>query len=131
MTIELRMLIFSGILGILQLMAAAQASTQQRGMKWNFSPRDGKPPELTGTAARLDRAFKNFMETFPFFIAAVAVVQMANRLGPLSTLGAEIYFIARVVYVPLYILGIPVVRTLVWLTSMVGVALVIAACLMS
>jgi uncharacterized MAPEG superfamily protein len=100
-------------------------------LKWNLSPRDEKTPELTGVGGRLSRAFKNFMETFPFFIAAILVVHIANRLGPISTLGAEIYLAARVLYVPVYAAGIPGLRTLIWLGSMVGIAMVLFAALVS
>jgi uncharacterized MAPEG superfamily protein len=61
------------ILGIVQLLAATMASTQQRGFKWNLSSRDVVVPPITGKTARLDRAFKNFLETFPFFVASVLI----------------------------------------------------------
>ena len=131
MTTELYMLSFAAILGIIQLLLAAQASTAQRGAKWNMSPRDQKPPELTGVAGRLDRAYKNFMETFPIFVAAIAVVHLANRLGPISTWGAIVYLTARVIYVPLYAAGIPGIRSLVWLVSLVGIGMVLYAGLVS
>ncbi|MBC7370523.1 MAG: MAPEG family protein [Bdellovibrionaceae bacterium] len=131
MTTELYVLSFAAILGLIQLMIATQLSTGQRGVKWNLSPRDQKMPELTGVAGRMDRAYKNFMETFAIFVAAIAVVHLANRLGPISTLGAELYLAARVLYVPVYAAGIPVVRTLIWLVSLIGIAMVLYAGLVS
>jgi len=124
---ELKMLFYSAILGIIQLLLAAHFSTLQRGVKWNLSPRDEKVPELTGVAGRLDRAFKNFMETFPFFIAAIIMVQITQMHSTMSSMGAMIYFWARLVYVPLYAAGIPAVRTLVWTVSLVGLIMVMAA----
>lgn len=131
MTTELYILAFAAILGIVQLMLAAQASTSQRGLKWNLSARDQKLPELTGVAGRLDRAYKNFMETFAIFVAAIALVHLGNRLGPLSTLGAELYLAARIAYVPVYAAGVPGVRTLIWLVSLIGIAMVLYAGLIS
>ena len=127
MSVELKMLLFTIILGLLQLLAATQASTAQRGLKWNFSPRDQKLPELNGVAGRLDRAFKNLMETFPFFIAAILMVQVLGRSNSLSVLGSELFFGARLIYVPLYATGILVIRTLVWLVSLIGLCLVLSA----
>jgi uncharacterized MAPEG superfamily protein len=127
LSIELKMLLYSAILGIVQLLAAAHFSTLQRGVKWNLSPRDQKTPELTGVAGRLDRAFKNFMETFPFFIAAILMVQITQMQSTSSMIGAHLYFWARLVYVPLYAAGIPGVRTLIWLISFVGLIMVLAA----
>lgn len=126
---ELKMLFYSAILGIIQLLLATHFSTLQRGVKWNLSPRDEKVPELTGVAGRLSRAFKNFMETFPFFIAAIIMVQITQMHSSISSIGAMIYFWARLVYVPLYAAGIPGVRTLVWLISFIGIILVMSALL--
>lgn len=124
---ELKMLFYSAILGIIQLLIAASLATSQRGVKWNLSPRDEKQPELTGVAGRMDRAFKNFMETFPFFITAILIVQITQMQSSASTYGAMIYFWARLVYVPLYAAGIPVVRTLVWSLAFIGIIMVMTA----
>lgn len=37
-----------------------------------------------------------------------------------TALGAMLYFWARVVYLPVYIIGIPYLRTLVWAVSLWG-----------
>ncbi len=123
---ELKMLLWSVILGLVQLLLAAQAATSQNGVSWNLSPRDQKK-ELAGVAGRLDRAFKNFMETFPFFLAAVVMVQITTLSNGVTSIGVHLYFWARVVYVPLYALGIPGFRTLVWLISLIGIAMVLSA----
>jgi uncharacterized MAPEG superfamily protein len=124
---ELKMLLYSVILGIAQLLVVASLSTMQRGVKWNLSPRDQKTPELTGVAGRLERAFKNFMETFPFFIAAILMVQITQMQSSTSMMGAHLYFWARLLYIPIYAAGIIGVRTLVWGISFVGLIMVFAA----
>ncbi|HEY9253024.1 MAG TPA: MAPEG family protein [Stenotrophomonas sp.] len=125
MSIEIRMLAWAIVLGVVQLLLASTTMTMQRGSKWNASARDGIPEPLTGVAARLDRAFRNFMETFAFFAAAVLAVVWAQRVDGHTALGAQLYFWARVVYIPLYAAGIPYVRSLVWVVSMVGIVLVL------
>jgi uncharacterized MAPEG superfamily protein len=127
LSIELKMLFYSAILGIVQLLLATQLSTMQRGVKWNLSPRDEKVPDLTGVAGRMDRAFKNFMETFPFFIVAIIIVQIAQRQSGSSSIGAMIYFWARLLYVPLYAAGIIGVRTFVWVISFIGIVMVLGS----
>ena len=122
---ELHILGIVIVLGIIHLMIAAQMATAQRGMKWNLSARDEKPVELTGAAARLDRGFKNFMETFAFFAAAVLLVFALQKHSQLSSIGALIYLLARVIYIPLYAMGVEKIRTLVWLISMLGIALIL------
>jgi uncharacterized MAPEG superfamily protein len=127
MTVELKMLAWSILLGLAYVFVAASLSTQQRGMKWNAGNRDGEAKPLTGAAARAVRASLNFLETFGFFAAAVLAVVLAKQNTPNTALGAQIYFWARLVYLPVYIIGVPYLRTLVWAGSLVGLILVVAA----
>ncbi|HKT73514.1 MAG TPA: MAPEG family protein [Steroidobacteraceae bacterium] len=129
MTIELKMLAWSVCLGLAYVLIAATLATQQRGLKWNAGNRDGESQPLAGAAARADRASRNFLETFAFFAAAVLAVMAARLNTPQTALGAELYFWARVVYLPVYIIGIPYLRTLVWAVSFWGLIQVLAALL--
>lgn len=43
--------------------------------------------------------------------------------------GCWLYLLARIVYVPLYAAGIPVLRTLVWMVSVAGLVLILIAVL--
>ncbi|WP_114238432.1 MAPEG family protein [Dyella sp. C9] len=127
MPIELTMLGCAVVLGLVYVLFAATLSTGQRGLKWNASNRDGEPAPLTGAAARADRARHNFLETFAFFAAAVLAVVFAQRCSAGSALGVQLYVWARVAYLPIYTIGIPYVRTLVWLVSVVGIVMVLRA----
>ncbi|NLC62204.1 MAG: hypothetical protein GX761_13095 [Gammaproteobacteria bacterium] len=129
MPAEIQWLGWSILLGVAQLFIAAALMTQQRGMKWNASARDGDPPPLTGTAGRADRAMRNFLETFPFFAAAVLAVAVTGSSNAMTALGAALYFWARLVYVPLYLAGIPYLRSLVWAVSLLGMLLVLSGLL--
>ena len=120
MTTELKMLTWSIALGLVYMFAAAGMATRQRGLKWNASNRDGEAKPLAGAAARAVRANANFLETFPFFAAAVLAIVAAKLNTPHTALGAETYFWARAAYLPIYIAGIPYVRTLVWGVSLWG-----------
>lgn len=126
MAFELQMVAAAVIIGIIHLLWAAIAAQPQRGLKWNIGPRD-EPVILTGVAGRLERAFANFRETFPYFAALVVVDYLGGRLGELTSLGALIYVVARAVYVPLYAFGVPYVRSLAWVASMVGIMMLLAA----
>ncbi len=127
MTIELQMLGWSILLGLVHVLIGATLATQQRGLKWNASARDGVPLPLTGVAARVDRATRNFLETFVFFAAAVLAVVIAQKTSSWTALGAQVYFWARLVYLPVYAAGIPYLRTLVWAVSLYGLVQVVAA----
>jgi len=125
MGIEIQMLGWAIVLGLAQVMAAAAAVTRERGTAWNASARDGTPPPPGRIAARLQRAQANFLETFPFFAAAVLAVVLTQRQDATTALAVQLYFWARLIYVPLYAAGIPYIRSLVWVVSLVGIVLLL------
>lgn len=129
MPVEIQMLAWSILLGVAQLFLAAALMTRQRGLKWNASARDGDPEPLTGVAGRADRAMHNFLETFPFFAAAALAVVATGSGDAITALGAQLWFWARVVYVPLYLAGIPYVRSMVWALALLGMLLVLSGLL--
>lgn len=126
-SIEIQMLCWSTALGILQLLIAATMALIEQGLPYNVSARDEAGPAMGKVGARLVRAFRNFLETFPLFAAAVLAVTVLNKEDATSDLGAQIYFWARLAYVPLYAAGIPFLRTLVWAVSLAGVIMVLVA----
>ncbi|MEO7013849.1 MAG: MAPEG family protein [Dokdonella sp.] len=126
MSIELKMLAWSIVLGLVQIALAATFATLQRGVTWNVGPRDGTAPPLNPIASRLDRASRNFLETFGFFAAAVLAIALTQKGDAQTALGAQLYFWARVAYLPLYAAGIPYLRSLVWAVSMVGLVMILA-----
>ncbi|MEZ5648895.1 MAG: MAPEG family protein, partial [Alphaproteobacteria bacterium] len=73
MTIEFQILVWSTILGLVQIILAAHFASHQYGYRWAASSRDQIMPPLQGVAGRLNRALYNFLETFPFFVTAVLV----------------------------------------------------------
>ena len=126
---ELQYLCWAVVLGLVQLMVATAMKTRELGTKWNASPRD-EPTEPVGkVTGRMLRAFANFKETFVFFVVAVLVVTVTGRHNATSALGAALYFWARLVYVPVYAAGIPVLRSLIWLMSLAGMVMVLTAAL--
>lgn len=121
------MLSASCALCLTQIIIASHAASRQRGYRWTASARDAQVPPLTGIAGRFERALRNFLETFPVFVAAVLLVHALGREGSLSRWGAVLYFSARLVYLPLYAAGIPVIRSLVWNVAFVGIVLLLIA----
>jgi len=75
----------------------------------------------------LERALRNFLETFPAFVAAVLLVHALRRESALSEWGAGLYFSARLVYLLLYAAGVPLLRSLVWNVAFVGIVLLLIA----
>lgn len=120
MTIELTLLGCAVVLGLAHVFIAAGLATHQRGLRWNAGNRDGNQAALVGVAARADRASRNFLETFPFFAVAILGVVVAHTNTPHTVLGAKIYLWARLLYLPIYLVGIPYLRTLLWAVSLWG-----------
>jgi uncharacterized MAPEG superfamily protein len=125
MSIELKILAWTVGLGLVYVLIAATLGTAQRGLQWNVGNRDGEPKPLTGAAARAARASNNFLETFPFFAVAVLAVTFVKGGSPHTALGAQLYFWARLAYLPIYIIGIPYVRTLAWAVALCGLLMVL------
>ena len=128
MTPEFIVLAFVLILAIVHIGAAAGARTAEVGLKWNAGARDGDTPPPGKLAGRLLRAQANLFETLPIFAIAVIMAHVAGKDGgPLTLWGTHLYLFGRVIYLPLYALGVAYLRTLVWGVSFAGLVMVIAA----
>jgi uncharacterized MAPEG superfamily protein len=90
--------------------------------------RDDELPPMNPVAGRLARAQANFFETFPIFIAA-AILALTLGSTDGTRLGAWLWLGGRIAYLPLYALGIPIVRSVAWIVSVVGIVLVLAPAL--
>ena len=127
MTIELTLLALSAGLGLVQIVAASHAASLQRGYRWTASARDEPVEPLRGVAGRLDRASRNFLETFPLFAAVVLAGNALGRHNGLTEWGSQLYFWGRVAFLPLYAAGIPLLRSLAWSVAAVGILMCLAA----
>ena len=122
---ELGLLAIAVLLGIVHLLWAALEARRQQGLKWARGPRD-EPAPISGVAARLDRGFRNYLETFPFFAVAILLMDSLNGWREWTVWGAHLYVWSRVLYVPLYAYGSRF-RSLVWFGSLIGLLIVVAA----
>src|SRR3982750_1703588 len=125
MPVELKILALGALLLFIHIFAATRFKTAQYGRQWNVSARDETLPPPNPVTGRLIRAQSNFEETFPIAIVALLGVVLANRTSEITALGGWIWLGARVAYLPLYAAGVPVIRTIVFAISMVGLAMVL------
>jgi len=125
MPVEIRILALGALLLFVYIFTATRFKTAQYGRKWNVGARDEALPPPTPVTGRTMRAQANFEETFPIAIVALIGVVLANRTSALTALGGWIWLGARVVYLPLYAAGVPVIRTIAFVISMVGLGMVI------
>jgi uncharacterized MAPEG superfamily protein len=126
MTTELRFLVASVILALVQLIATSHLISHQYGYRWSASNREEQMPPLRGIASRVDQATTNFLETFPFFAVLVLVAHFVNCHGALTVRGVNLYFWGRIGYVLAAALGFGLVRSVVfWNMVLIGIALLV------
>src|SRR5262249_60993278 len=102
MSLELKLLVASMVLGFVHILLVSHAMNFQYGYRWGASSRDQRMPPLEGVGGRLERASRNFLETFPFFAAPVLVAPVPDREPWLPWWGANLYFWGGVAYRPPY-----------------------------
>ena len=125
MPVEIRILALGAVLLFIHIFVTTRFKTQQYGRQWNVGARDEALPPANPMTGRTMRAQANFQETFPIAVVALLGVVAAERTSEWTALGGWIWLGARVMYLPLYMAGVPVVRTLCWGVSIVGLAMVI------
>ena len=93
----------------------------------NHDPR-GWLARQTGWQARADAAQANSFEALPFFIGAVII---AHQLGAAQTrldILALLFITLRIIYVAMYVAGLPTVRSAVWAAAfLVNVGILLSA----
>jgi uncharacterized MAPEG superfamily protein len=121
MTTELTLLVWSTALAVGQAMLAAVGGNLQKGVPSMIGNRDDDA--FTGWVGRAYRAHRNLLESLVLFAILVLAVQVSGRSNDQTRLGAELFFWARVAYVPCYLLGLVGIRSLVWGASMTGLGI--------
>ena len=116
MTLE-NILILSFLLVLIQITIPVLISlfTNNVNLSYLFSPRDKK----ASTSIYIDRAnrsLKNLFETLPIFIGVI-LLSIINDVENTSL--AIIWLLARIIYVPVYIIGINYLRTGIWAISLI------------
>jgi uncharacterized MAPEG superfamily protein len=125
MSLELQLLAWSVVLLIVHIAVQGALVAPLRGAAWNAGPRDEGQPPLGKYGGRAQRALENFKETYPAFIALALALAVTARTGGNGALGATMWFAARVIYLPLYLLGVPWLRTLAYGVSLAGLVLML------
>jgi uncharacterized MAPEG superfamily protein len=124
MTVELQLLVWSAVLALVQMLAAAIAANSQVGLPMLAGNRENMPA-LTGWAIRAQRAHLNMLESLAIFAIFILVAHVTGQNNEMTVLGAQLFFWGRVAYAIVYLIGIPWVRTAVWFVSIAGMLLVL------
>lgn len=114
------------------LPAAIRYASNGRPLAANFTDALGArdvPLPTVPRAERASRALANLLESLPIFLTLALLVLVLGADGTLARLGATVFVIARVLYVPCYVLGVFALRSVVWMAGGVGLMLLLAAVL--
>jgi uncharacterized MAPEG superfamily protein len=121
---ELTMLLCASILYVAQVLVAALAADVQNGVAWGLGNREDIPV-LPGWGGRAKRAYVNMGENLLPFACLVLIAHSSGQLGELSVLGAQIFFVSRLLYAILYMAGIKVLRSLAYFGGLAGMVLIV------
>jgi uncharacterized MAPEG superfamily protein len=125
MTGDLWALAASILLATVQLTISSVLTLRQLGGIWVAGSRD-EPREVTGLSGRFVRAHRNLLEIFPQFVAALFLVHAAHAAGTLSVVGAWVFVIGRLLYVPAYAFAPTGIRPICWLIAQIGIFMIVA-----
>jgi uncharacterized MAPEG superfamily protein len=125
MPLELKLLVWSVGLTIVQMLVAVTGATMQFGLPALAGNREDLP-RASGWAGRAARAHNNMLENLVLFAVLVVAASVMEKMNAMTALGSQLFFWGRLIYAPIYIIGIPWVRTAAFLVSMTGLVLIFA-----
>ncbi len=123
MSLELTLLVWSVALAFVQMLVAVSGATLQFGLSDLAGNRENLPP-ATGWAGRAQRAHRNMLENLVLFAVLVLVTEITNKNNAMTGYGAQLFFWARVIYAVIYVIGLPWLRTGVWVISVIGLIVI-------
>src|SRR5271166_5622221 len=123
MTVEFKLLIWSLGLTFVQMLVAVVGTILYLGIPKAVGNRE-RLPELLGWPGRARRAHFNMIENMVLFAPLIVIADIAGRDNGMTQLGAQLFFWARLAYALIYLAGIPYLRTLAWLVSVVGLVMI-------
>jgi len=123
MTPDLKILVWTVALTFIEVVVAVLFANPQVGLGVLAGNREGLG-ELTGFAGRAQRAHRNMLESLPLFIALVLVAQIAGKADAATLLGCKLFFWGRLAHWIIYVIGIPWLRTIAWVVSVIGLIII-------
>ncbi len=124
MTPETTVFLLTLILGAIHIGIGSIIRIIEVGPLALLGPRDDLPPRTNKFGLRGERANTNFKETLPWALGLLLLVQLTDHANGVSATGAWLYFWARAIYLPLYVLGTPFVRSIAFGASLVGMGMI-------
>lgn len=124
MTPELTALTLAALWQIVQFTIYSISAQKQVGSKYAASPRD-TPRQITGFAGRAQRAMNNHFESLILFAIAALVLTYSDQNDTRTAALSLLYLVARILYLPAYLLGLSPWRSLIWVIGFLATALML------
>ncbi|NNE51934.1 MAG: MAPEG family protein [Sulfitobacter sp.] len=119
---ELTILGSYGLLVLLTILLQVLGSMQTLSMGYLLSSRD-EPRGVNKMTGRITRALDNSVTAMALFAPAVLLLEVQNKTDDTSLLACQVFLLARIIYLPVYALGVPTIRTLAWLAGFAATAI--------
>ena len=113
------------IYGIVHLGLSSVLSLRQLGPAYILSDRSIERLPV-GLAGRVARAYRNWLESFPRFAAALFLIHAAGARSDLAAIGAWLFFAGRLLYLPAYAFAPAGWRPACWMLAQFGVLFILA-----
>ncbi|MFK7732263.1 MAG: MAPEG family protein [Pseudomonadales bacterium] len=113
------LIISCGLLAFVLIFPPLIAAIQSNGLQWAFGNRN-IPADLPEWASRAQRAQRNTVDVLLPFAIILIGVQSAGVPPEQLLFGTALFFWSRVAYAIVYIIGIPYLRTAIFLAGVAG-----------
>ena len=123
MSVELTLLAWSALITLLLAVPYSLGLILTRGLPAMAGNRENFA-EVTGWEGRSIRAHKNMVENIIPFAAVVLVAHAAGISNESTVLGAQLFFVSRILHAIVYTLGVPWVRTLAYAGGLIGTIMI-------
>ena len=128
MTTELSMLVLAILLHMALMGGYALRANLELGTRYPLSPRDTAPPQLSRGLGRLQRTLGNSFESLILFAPAILILGLADKTSGATAAVSVVFVVARLLYIPTYIMGLVPWRSIVWAIGFfANLALLLAA----
>jgi uncharacterized MAPEG superfamily protein len=120
---ELVCLELSVLLWLAHVLVRLFTARAEFGDAYLLGPRDEKKTPKGLLCGRAERALANYVENLVPFVALDLALIATGQTGGL---GATLWIIGRIAYLPIYLSGVSYVRTAAWALSIVGLLMMLA-----
>jgi uncharacterized MAPEG superfamily protein len=122
MTTDLRYLTYTAFLTAALWIPYIVAQVVTNGLLAPPNYLDPTPRPVPLWGKRADRAYLNAVESFAPFAALVIVAHLSGKANPMTAFWAMSFFWLRLAHAVVYLLGVPYVRTLIFVLGFVSIA---------